>query len=223
MSSPFATCVAGLVMSCALLCVLSGCQSPAAVSPVEMASAWTAAFTPSRTLVTSRVRLEPLGPHHAERDYKAFMGSQEHLQRTLHWGNWPNPTFTLEQNRGDLARHEAEFNAREAYAYSVLSPDGSEVLGCIYLNPDDPDDESTAVNPRHAMLGYWVTEDEVVRDLDRHLVKSVLTWIRGEFPLDVVRLPTHVENVRGIEILEALDLEEVPARVEDHRVFRWVR
>ncbi|MCA9296384.1 MAG: GNAT family N-acetyltransferase [Phycisphaerales bacterium] len=193
------------------------------VPSVEMPSAWSAEFEPPHTLVTSRVRLEPLGPRHAERDYKAFMGSQAHLQRTLHWGSWPNPSFTLEQNRSDLARHEGEFKAHEAYAYTVLSPDGSEALGCIYLDPDDPDDETTAVNPRHAMLSYWVTEDQLSTDLDRHLVSSVLTWIRGEFPIDVVRMPTHIENERGIEVLQRLGLEEVPSRVDDHRVFIWTR
>ena len=41
----------------------------------------------------------------ADLDYAAFMGSREHLRRTLEWGPWPKPDMTLEANAKDLANH----------------------------------------------------------------------------------------------------------------------
>ena len=113
------------------------------------ASAWTTDFDPPAGLDTERMHLEVLRPEVAELDYRAFMSSVDHLQRTLHWGSWPSEDMTVEDNAKDLVRHAREFEAREAYAYTVLAPDGSECLGCLYMNPAEDD-------PRTVLVAYWV-------------------------------------------------------------------
>lgn len=130
--------------------------------------------------------LEPLRPVHAELDYQALMGSRLHLRRTLDWGTWPREDFSLPENRKDLARHGDEFDARVAYAYTVLSPDRSQCYGCCYLNPEEE-------NPRDAVLAYWVIQPLSDR-LDLPLLFSVVNWIDTEWPIDRLRIlarPAH--------------------------------
>jgi RimJ/RimL family protein N-acetyltransferase len=177
-------------------------------------------FTPPAGLETGRVVLEPLAPRHAALDHAALMGSREHLQRTLQWGDWPSEEFTVEENRGDLERHWKEFEAREGYAFTVLSPDRSTCLGCIYLEPADGKDPSS----RNARFAYWVVEDRLDEDLDRHLLEAVLAWIRRDWPLETLALQLRVENERGATIARDLGLQPLEgARVPDHRIFIWER
>lgn len=178
---------------------------------------WSADFDPPTTHTTNRVRFEPLAPKYADIDFEAAMGSREHLQRTLQWGSWPRADFTVEENAKDLERHLTEFENREAYAYTVLTPDRSRCVGCIYLNPADPN------APRTAMLAYWVVEDELVSDLDRHVLDEFFAWVERDWPLDGVMLPLHNNNVRGANVVRDIGLIEAPMDMEDHQPFMWMR
>jgi RimJ/RimL family protein N-acetyltransferase len=193
-----------LLLSLAPMLSLAGCSSPGSTeapmdpSPSATPGPWTAAFEPPQTLDTARVHLEPLAPRHVELDFAALMGSREHLQRTLHWGDWPRPDFTVEENREDLARHWQEFVDREGYAYTVLTPDGSRCVGCVYLEAlpgGAPDDVAMA---------YWVIEPELASDLDRHLLDALGGWFQDAWPWRRVVLLNHPENVRGNEVASAL-------------------
>jgi hypothetical protein len=50
------------------------------------------------------------------------------------WG-WPPATMTLEQDRDDLAHHEAEIAADETFNYAILDESESELVGCVYIDP----------------------------------------------------------------------------------------
>lgn len=123
-------------------------------------------------------RLEPLGPEHNDRDHAAWMSSIDHIRATPGleaWdGKWPRP-MSLEENRTDLVRHREEFDAREAFAYSVL--DGDEVIGCLYIDP-------IVGRPGAAAVVSWVRESRA--DMDRAVWESVLTWLHAEWPFDGV-------------------------------------
>jgi RimJ/RimL family protein N-acetyltransferase len=183
---------------------LAGCNSAGTDEPpmdpphVAAPGPWTDAFEPPRTLDTARVHLEPLAPSHVELDFAALMGSREHLQRTLHWGDWPRPDFTLAENRDDLARHWQEFVDREAYAYTVLSPDGSRCVGCVYL------EALPGGGPDDAAMAYWVIEPELATDLDRHLLEALGRWFEDAWPWKRVVLQNHRENARGHDVASAL-------------------
>jgi RimJ/RimL family protein N-acetyltransferase len=177
-------------------------------------------YSPPTSLQTDRILLEPLAARHAELDFAALMGSREHLQRTLHWGDWPSADFTLEENRSDLEDHWKEFEAREGYAFTVLAPDRSRCLGCVYLVPAGRNDRTS----RGAQLAYWVIEEQLSEDLDRHLLEQVLAWIEQDWLFDTVAIPLHVENERGAEIARALDLTlKEGAGSPSHLVFVWQR
>ena len=194
-------------------------QTELAVAPaLAFVDPWTIAFEPPTTLDGERLHLEPLGPDHAELDFEAFMSSREHLLASLHWGSWPGPDSTVAGNRNDLSRHTQEFIDREGYAYTVLTPDRSRCLGCVYMNPvpAGPDGYGVA-------MAYWVITSELDSGLDRELVASVLSWITADWPFGSLVMPIHIENQRGAEIARSLGLSESPEIEDDHRIFTWTR
>ncbi len=204
-----------------LAALLTGCGTTDS-SNRPAPNAWTAEFTPPMRLETEHMVLEPLAPSHTEMDFAAAQGSREHLQRTLHWGNWPSADMTVDDNRRDLVRHIGEFERHEAYAYTVLSPDRTVCLGCVYLNPWDGSGDDPR-GPRDSRLAFWVTEPQLENDLDEHLVRSMLGWIDEHFPLDTVTFFIHRDDARSARILEELDLAELLSSRQTHRQFEWRR
>jgi hypothetical protein len=93
---------------------------------------------------------------------------------------WPHKGFTLEENRRDLERHEQEFNDRDAFAYTVLCLDESQVLGCVYLNPPDSDTVDVDVH-------MWVRERDYEGGLALHLHRHVASWLTQTWPFSRVR------------------------------------
>lgn len=119
-------------------------------------------------------RLEPLGPEHNERDHVAWMTSVDHIRSTPGldaWeGQWPTP-MTLEDNLADLVRHRKEFEAREAFAYSVL--DGVDVIGCLYIDPVEG-------RPGEAQIVSWVRASR--SEMDRVVWEAVSGWLDSDWP-----------------------------------------
>ena len=128
------------------------------------------------------VRVELAGGHHlrpiraddVEIDYPAVMGSRERLWEKYGeaWG-WPPATMTVEQDRDDLARHEAEIDAHETFNYAVLDAAESELLGCVYIDPPEPDSPAGT----DAVVSWWVVDEAVGSDLQRALDELVPRWL----------------------------------------------
>jgi len=127
-------------------------------------------------LETDYFRLEPLGPQHNERDYKAWMSSIEHIRNTPGYpdGSWPSEK-SIEKNLTDLHRHAEDFALREGFTYSVL--DGDEVIGCVYLYPTKNDDYDVEALS-------WVIASKA--ELDRVLWETVSTWLAEVWPFEHV-------------------------------------
>ena len=114
---------------------------------------------------------QPLGPEHNERDHLAWMTSIDHIRTTpgfrpgLDGGDgWPVP-MSLEQNLDDLRRHAAEFAAGEAYAYSVVDPTTTDVVGCVYVYPDQEEGTVAAgAQAPRAVVRSWVRADRAGLD-----------------------------------------------------------
>lgn len=197
-------------LSLAACAQLGGAPASASGDP------WSLEYQPPQELDTERVHLEPLAPKHVELDFAALMGSREHLQSTLHWGNWPSADFTVEENRVDLERHWQEFQGNQGYAYTVLSPDRERCLGCIYLMPSDGEGWEMS-----AEMAYWVIESELASELDRHLLENLLTWFDRAWAFDQVRWMIHEDNARGLQLAADADLAEVDAILPGHRGLLW--
>ena len=146
-------------------------------------------FVVPRRLIGNGFVLEPLGPEHTISDHVAWSGSIEHIHATpgfvaALWDGdeWPYP-MSVEQNLADLQMHAREFEAREAFAYTVLATDAhrvatTEVIGCAYIDPDDGAD---------AKVRCWVRADHAA--LDPVLADAVADWLRREWPFATVRVP----------------------------------
>ena len=88
------------------------------------------------TLCNSHFRFEVLEPSVADIDYEVVMSSKERLRNVFREDDqWPSDNMTLEYNMRDLGRHLREFNARQAFAYTVREPEGDGYWGCVYTNP----------------------------------------------------------------------------------------
>lgn len=137
-------------------------------------------------LIGPRWRLEPLGPEHNDGDYAAWTSSIEFIRALPgfdEWDEWPPDEMSLEANRGDLVMHAEEFEAREAFAYSVLerAEDGEagSVVGCLYINPTRPDKRPYQAG-HDAQVRSWVRADRP--DLDRELWAAVSAWLSESWP-----------------------------------------
>lgn len=133
-------------------------------------------FEPPPTFRGPGFRLEPLGPEHNERDYEAWTSSMDHIHTTPgDWRDWPHP-MTLEDNLEDLEGHAREFRERQAFTYSIL--DGDEVIGCLYIYPDE--EGST-----DALVSSWVRASRA--EMDVVVWRAVSDWLREEWPLKEFR------------------------------------
>jgi hypothetical protein len=133
-------------------------------------------FDLPKVLETKRLRLRPLTINDAVKDFEAVTTSEERL-RTIYdpGGDWPLG-LTLEQNIIELGWHQTEFQLRTSFAYTVVSLDESEALGCIYIYP-------TRNSGYDAEITMWVRQSRVEEGLDEHLFETVEAWVADCWPL----------------------------------------
>ena len=128
-------------------------------------------------LETPRLRLRPLTMQDAVKDFDAVMTSESRLRTVFDpGGEWPLG-LTLEQNTLELGWHQVEFQLRTSFAYTVVRPDESAVLGCIYIYPS-----KAALHD--VEITMWVRESEAQTGLDQHLFDSVRDWIASCWPFE---------------------------------------
>jgi len=84
---------------------------------------------------------------------------------------------TLRDNLVDLGWHEKEFRIRRSFAYTVVAPDESQVLGCVYVNPSETSD---------ARVKMWVRRGAWEEGLDPVLESAVREWVARDWPFENV-------------------------------------
>jgi len=108
------------------------------------------------------------------KDYDAVMSSVDHLQGVFGpCSSWPIG-LTLEQDLIDLGWHQKEFQRRSSFAYTVMSPDESECLGCVYMYPSEK-------SGHDAKVILWVRHSEFESGLDEKLYLAVKAWLSAEW------------------------------------------
>jgi len=173
---------------------------------------WIATSAVPPPFETGQFVLEPLAAEHVEVDYEALMSCRSRLREELQWRDWPPEGFTLEENREDLRRHHGEFMRGEGFAYTVLNPERTRCLGCIYLERCDE------ING--AQLAFWVIDDAI--GLESELVANVVNWVHTAWSIDRVLIPFRATNTRGIALMRELGLTNLEIRrgpLADHRCF----
>ena len=93
-------------------------------------------FAVPSELSTANFTLRMLSIDDVEKDYEAVTSSAERLSRVWPDSGWP-AGLTLRQNLIDLGWHEKEFQNRSSFAYTMVAPDESQVLGCVYFYPTE--------------------------------------------------------------------------------------
>ena len=116
------------------------------------------------------------------KDYDVVMTSIDHLQKSYASTQWPAKTLTLEQNLIDLGWHQKEFQRRTSFAYTIVSLDESQVIGCLYINP-------TTRGDYDANISMWVRASVLDKGLDAILFQSVKQWIAKDWPFKKVAYP----------------------------------
>jgi len=144
------------------------------------------AFVVPLALDTPTFHLRPLTPAVVDLDYEALMSSID-LLNAMFGRDWPHPGFTREENRQDLIEHEEEFARREAFAYTVLSPDETTCLGCVYINPPRG-------QPADARVYLWVRQSAHDQGLDSVLFHTVREWLESSWPWARVMYPGRGED-----------------------------
>jgi hypothetical protein len=119
--------------------------------------------------------LVPLGPEHNERDHAAWTSSIDHIRATPGFGAghpdpWPVP-MTADENLADLESHARDFRERTGFTYTVLDPATDDVLGCVYVYPDER-------GQADAIVRSWVRASH--GELDAPLRRAVSDWLASD-------------------------------------------
>jgi hypothetical protein len=115
-----------------------------------------------------RFRLRMLSVDDVVKDFDAINARVDHRGE-------PRPPFatTITLNLVDLGWHQKEFKLRRSFTYTVVAPDESEVLGCVYINPSETHD---------ALVWLWVRKSAWDDGLDPVLEQTVRDWIASCWP-----------------------------------------
>ena len=140
------------------------------------------AFNVPDTLQNEHFRIRMLSVNDVVKDYDAVMSSIEHLKEMYPTSSWPSKDLTFEQDLIDLGWHQKEFQRRSSFAYTVVSLDESQVLGCLYINP-------TTKGDYDASITMWVRASEVDNGLDAILYDAVKNWISEDWPFKKAAYP----------------------------------
>ncbi|MFH0854776.1 MAG: GNAT family N-acetyltransferase [bacterium] len=140
-------------------------------------------FNPPQTLETDEFRLRMLTVNDAVKDYDAVMTSVDHLKGVFGPNSsWPKDDLTFEQDLIDLGWHQKEFQELSSFAYTMMSLDESQCLGCVYVLPSDNEQYD-------AMVILWVRKNELSNGLDEKLLSAVQNWIAKEWLFKNVAYP----------------------------------
>ena len=138
-------------------------------------------FAVPERLDTAEFRLRTLTIRDVVQDYDAVISSATHLRSIWPDGTWPEG-LTLEQNLIDLGWHQKEFQRRSSFAYTVVTPDESRVVGCVYLYP-------TRKHGFDVEVYLWARQSELATGLEQRLHSVVRDWIARDWPLRAVAFP----------------------------------
>lgn len=127
----------------------------------------------------ARFRLRKLTIDDVVKDFDAIHDRVDHTGAR-------RPAFvaTIELNLVDLGWHQKEFELRRSFAYTVVAPDESEVLGCVYVNPSET---------HNAQVKLWVRGSAFDDGLDPVLEETVREWVATRWPFERV---TYAERDR---------------------------
>ena len=149
-------------------------------------------FEVPQGLVNEKFRLRMLTIHDLVKDYEAVISSAEHLKEAYSaiWdSDWPEG-LTNEEDLIGLWRHQMEFVLHYSVAYTIMSPDESLCLGCLYINP-------CRKMGYDAEVSMWGRSSELVNNLDSELHSCIKKWIDEAWPFSRTTYPVRPITVES--------------------------
>ena len=124
-------------------------------------------------------------------DHLAVLANQDWLRR---WSgsDWPNGSFSIDDNLEDLRGHIDEHQKREAFGFAIATRNDADILGSIYVQEisDWLDDYSASSEVRAALAGANARVDMWSRPDREPTMSSIATQVRAWFdeawPLSVI-------------------------------------
>ncbi|MBU6450885.1 MAG: GNAT family N-acetyltransferase [Cyanobacteria bacterium REEB67] len=139
-------------------------------------------FEVPASLEADKFKLRMLTVNDVVKDFDAVMSSAAQLKGLFGGASpWPDG-LTIEQNLIDLGWHQKEFQKRSSFAYTVMAPDESRCLGCVYIYPS-----SSSVFDAEVRL--WARSSDYAGGLECELFQAVKQWIETEWPFSSVAFP----------------------------------
>ena len=159
------------------------------------------------SLTTDEFLLRPLRATDVELDYDAVISSRAELW--LRSGcTWPREGFTLEENLADLVEHEGEHIERLAFTYTVMKPDGTECLGCIYVNPlsrmlerkGASAEQIAEIGDYASWTTFWIRQSRLADGLDARLLHALIDWFQTQWAFKRVVFVATKEQERQLQL-----------------------
>ncbi len=159
--------------------------------------------------------VRPLVPSDVVLDHDAVMASREFL---YHWEQdppYPPENFSVEDNLEDLVRMHSEHRNGTRYTYTVMNTNETQVLGCVYLLPNDDRMYRTAEVTSHdgtdlssvdATVAFWVRPSTWNDGFERLLLEAILGWLRDQWSFGRVAIVTNEKLDHQIATIESLGL-----------------
>jgi hypothetical protein len=166
-------------------------------------------------LATDEFILRPIVASDVELDYAAVMESKEYLRPWEQTG-WPADDFTLEEDLKDVEMLEGRHAAHRAFTYTMMNPDETECLGCVYIMPPDArhylDAHITPVGDHQwqsyaALVSFWVRTSRLASGLDERLLGALRTWLVQDGNLGRHLFVTNEQVTQQVELIERTDLQ----------------
>lgn len=148
---------------------------------------------PLRAELIDGVHLRPISAADVDIDMLAVMANRDMLWSMFgeEWG-WPPADMTREQDAADLARHAAEMQSHESFNYAVVTTEEDRLLGCVYIDPLEPDAEG---KPR-GEVSWWMVAEAPPRWREA-LDDFVPAWLAAQWPFASISTPFQPGNHRS--------------------------
>lgn len=171
-------------------------------------------FRAPEALRTDEFLLRPIRESDAELDYEAVMESRESL-RLWEQSTWPEDDFTVEANRADLAKLERRFAEGESFAYTVMNPEETQCLGCVYIfptsapmysRPEISATDSDQWSAHEAALYFWVRMSRLADGLDSRLLDALGPWLAQDWGIAHPLIITNEQFAQQVAMIERAGL-----------------
>ena len=90
--------------------------------------------------------------------------------------------ITKDEDYGELKRHRWEFQHLTSFAYGILTPDATEEVACVYVNPSKKQGYDATVR-------VMMTERGAKEGLEAVLLDKVREWVKASWPFAKVAYP----------------------------------